>query len=214
MRSVPEWSTQLAWWASGIFATGAAWYFLSTKNIPYTVGSVVFALIFAGIAIALHIKKDAFAEALIPIELKSDLPADYVRRSTENEAHVRLVRHLPDMKAVAYQSSLQGWDTGVTFDMKEANYDLVDFLEFAWLRLAEFYPRNHFQTSSLRGYIEARIRTSFTFHWAKNEPAGPGSGGTIAGVSTGLAVIDELDDLIVDLAQTLFFDNQFLNFED
>ena len=61
MRSVPDWQIQTAWWVSGIFATGAAWYFLSTSNITLAVLSAVVALAFAAVAILLHRKKDALA---------------------------------------------------------------------------------------------------------------------------------------------------------
>lgn len=214
MRSVPDWSIELAWWVSGIFATGAAWYFLSTKDFVFTAGSAFFAIVFAGVAIFLHRKKDAFVAALIPNELKSALPADYIRKSSDSEAQVRLVRHLPEMKATARLSSSQGWDSGVTLDMREANYDMIYFLEFAWLRLAEFYPRSHFGTPNARDYIEIYTRARFAFHWAKHEPAGPGSGGTIAGVLTGGDVISDLEKLVEDTMQSLFFDNQHLDLED
>jgi len=32
MRTVPDWWIQTSWWVSGIFATGAVWYFLSTRE--------------------------------------------------------------------------------------------------------------------------------------------------------------------------------------
>jgi len=43
-RTVPDWLIQLVWWFSGIFATGALWYFLSIKDYFYAAGSVVAAL--------------------------------------------------------------------------------------------------------------------------------------------------------------------------
>src|SRR5574340_985818 len=143
MRSVPDWSIQVAWWVSGIFATGAVWYFLSTKDIALAVSSALIAVLFAGVAILLHRKKDALAVSLVPNELKSELPDGYIRRRTDSDAHVRLVRHLPELKAVVHHSSSEGWESPVTLDMREASYDMIEFLQFAWLRLAEFYPRKH-----------------------------------------------------------------------
>lgn len=214
MRSVPDWSIQVAWWASGIFATGAVWYFLSTKDVALAVGSAFIAFLFAGVAIFLHRKKDALVAALVPNELKSELPDDYVRRSTDSDAHVRLVRHLPELKAVVHRSSSEGWDSPVTFDMREASYDMIDFLQFAWLRLAEFYPRKHFDAADAYDYIATYIRTRFAFHWAKHEPGGPGTGGTIVGVLTGGDVIQDLENLIEDTMRSLFFDSQFLDLDD
>lgn len=214
MRSVPDWSIQVAWWMSGIFATGAAWYFLSINKVAFAAGSVLFAILFAGVAVSLHRKKDALAAALVPNELKSDQPDDYVRRNTDSEAHVRLVRDLPEMKAVIHRSASEGWASPVTLDMREASYDMIDFLQFSWLRLAEFYPRKHFDGSDARDYAESYTRTRFAFHWAKHEPGGPGSGGTIVGVLTGGDVINDLESLIVDTMRSLFFDNHLLDLED
>ena len=91
---------------------------------------------------------------------------------------------------------------------------MVDFLEFAWLRLAEFYPRNHFNAPSARDYIESYVRDRFAFHRAKHEPQGPGSGGAIAGVLTDGDVIGDLNVQIEDTVRTLFFDNELLDLED
>lgn len=214
MRSVPDWSIQVAWWVSGIFATGAVWYFLSTKDVAFAVVSGIVAILFAGVAIFLHRKKDALAASLVPNELRSELPDDYIRRSTDNEAHVRLVRHLPELKAVVHRSSSEGWESPVTLDMREASYDMVDFLQFVWLKLAEFYPRKHFDGANARDYIETYTRTRFAFHWAKHESGGPGTGGTIVGVLTGGDVIQDLESLIEDTMRSLFFDSQLLNLDD
>jgi hypothetical protein len=62
MRTVAEWQIQVAWWVSGIFATGAVWYFLSTGQFILCATSSALALLFAGIAIHLHRRKDAAAK--------------------------------------------------------------------------------------------------------------------------------------------------------
>jgi hypothetical protein len=214
MRSVPDWSIQVVWWASGIFATGAAWYFLSTNKDALAGVSAAVAVLLAGVAVFLHRKKDALAAAIVPNELKHDLPDDYIRRETSSEAQVRLVRYLPELKAVVHRSSTEGWASPVTLDMREASYDMLDFLQFAWLKLAEFYPRKNFGDTHAQDYIESYVRTRFAFHWAKYEPGGPGSGGTIVGVLTGGDVIQDLETLIQDTMQSLFFDNQFLDLDD
>lgn len=61
MRAVPDWSIQLCWWISAIFATGAVWYFLSTKNYWASGGSVVGAVVFAAAAVLLHQRRDGIA---------------------------------------------------------------------------------------------------------------------------------------------------------
>src|SRR5205823_237366 len=58
MKAVPDWSIQAAWWASGIFATGAVWYFLSTNERGFAVAAAFAAVFFALIAVTLHRKND------------------------------------------------------------------------------------------------------------------------------------------------------------
>ena len=58
MRKVPDWSIQVAWWVSGIFATGGLWYFLSIKNYAFTIACGIGAVVAAAIAVALHRAKD------------------------------------------------------------------------------------------------------------------------------------------------------------
>lgn len=59
MRTVPDWWIQGSWWLSGIFATGALWYFLSLKEYSYACLTATGAIAFAILAIGLHRKKDA-----------------------------------------------------------------------------------------------------------------------------------------------------------
>ncbi len=66
MRHIPDWLIQTAWWVSGIFATGAAWYFLSVKSYTLLSAAVLFALLFAAIAIWLHRVKDSSASQSSP----------------------------------------------------------------------------------------------------------------------------------------------------
>lgn len=60
-KLIPDWMVQVAWFAAGICATGAFWYFLSQKDYTGTVLTGLGALIFAGLAVYLHIRKDGSA---------------------------------------------------------------------------------------------------------------------------------------------------------
>ncbi len=84
--------------------------------------------------------------------------------------------------------------------MRKATYDVVDFYEIIWLKLAEFYPVKHFGKGGAAAHIKSYIRERYKFHWAKHEPGGPGTGGTIVGVLTGGDVMQDLDRLIVETA--------------
>ena len=189
---------QTCWWTSGVFATGALWYFLSIKDYPYAAGSGALAFAFALAAIALHRRKDQLAEQSVPTEFKDELPDDYVRRSFDEPTDVRIFQSLPELKAIAHRTAQPGWNTGVTVEMRKATYDAVDFYELIWLKLAEFYPVKHFGKDGAAAHIKSYIRERYRFHWAKHEPGGPGTGGTIVGVLTGGDVMQDLDRLIVE----------------
>jgi hypothetical protein len=199
-RTVPDWLIQICWWISGIFATGALWYFLSIKDYSFAVISGAFAIAFAIAAIALHRHKDRLAEQALPPEFKEELPDDYIRRTLDEPADIRLFQSLPELKTIALRIAQPGWDTGVTFEMRKATYDAVDFYELIWLKLAEFYPVKQFGNDGAAAHIKNYIRERYKFHWAKHEPDGPGTGGTIVGVLTGGDVMQDLDRLILETA--------------
>jgi hypothetical protein len=196
MRTVPDWMIQSSWWVSGIFATGAAWYFLSSKEYIFTLGSVILAFLFAILAITLHRKKDALALEQVPVELKDNLLDNYVRRSRKQPSQIRLVDALPELKAVVHKCSKQGWSSPNNMDMSEANYDMIEFLHFTWLKLAEFYPRKHFGGKVAQKYVEQYTQERYAFHRSKREPKGLGTGGRIVGVLSGSDVIKDLEQLI------------------
>jgi hypothetical protein len=202
-RTVPDWVIQTCWWTSGIFATGALWYFVSIKDYSYVIGSGVLAFAFALAAIALHRRKDQLAEQSLPTEFKGELPDDYIRRSLDEPTDLRIFESLPDLKAIALRVAQPGWDTGITIEMRMATYNVVDFYEFIWLKLAEFYPVKHFGKDGAAAHIKSYIRERYKFHWAKHEPAGRGTGGTIVGVLTGGDVMQDVDRLIVETATAL-----------
>ena len=95
---VPDWSIQTSWWASGIFATGAVWYFLSTGKYGLAIAAAVAAALFAALAIMLHRKKDSLSLSVsfahVPIEKDkmvttewwnaSDLRKDYESRGLKS----------------------------------------------------------------------------------------------------------------------------------
>ena len=126
---------------------------------------------------------------------------------------MRFIHALPKLKATVYEMAQEGWDTGVTSQMREASYDVIDFLEFAWLRLAEFYPAKHFGESDAQTYIKSYIQDRFKYHWSKHEPRGPGTGGTIVGVLTGGDVISDLEEMIADTVLALFVYDEGFDYE-
>lgn len=134
-------------------------------------------------------------------------PEEYARKYLDDPSHYRFLRALPKLRKVVMENAAEGWNTGVTLDMREANYDVIDFLQYVWLRLSQFYPPKHWGSQPAEDYIRSYIRDRFTYHWAKHEPDGPGTGGTIVGVVTGGDVVDDLERLIADTVSSLFRHN-------
>lgn len=209
MKQVRDWQIQTAWWASGIFATGAVWYFLSVKN-PLAAGICgLIAFLIAAFAVHLHIKKDG-PNKQIDSTSSSETADTFVRRYREEPSHIRFIKYLPQARRLALAEAQEGWDTGVTMEMRQSSYNFIDFLESSWLRLAEFYPANQFGTQTPREFISDYIQRQFQYHWAKHEPDGPGTGGTIVGVLAGSDVIRDLERMIEDLVTSLFgYDEEF-----
>lgn len=148
-------------------------------------------------------------EALLPpAATEDDAPKVYAQRYLEHPSHYRFIKSLPKLRAVVLENAQEGWDNGVTSDMREASYDVIDFLKYAWLRLAQFYPDNHWGQKTAEEYIGNYIQSRFSFHWSKHEPAGPGTGGTIVGILTGSDVIRDLESLIVDTVTALLGYNE------
>jgi hypothetical protein len=142
----------------------------------------------------------------------SDPSSVFARRYFDYPSHYRFVNYLPKLKAVVLESARDGWDTGVTADMREASYDVIDFLEYAWLRLARFYPKNHWGGQDAETYIANYIRDRFAFHWSKYEPDGPGTGGTIVGVLVSGDVIKDMERLIEETVSALFMHQDNFDF--
>jgi hypothetical protein len=139
-------------------------------------------------------------------------PQSFARRYLEYPSHYRFVKALPRLKAIVLENAREGWDTGVTSEMRDASYDVTAFLEYAWLRIAEFYPDRHWSGQSAQDYIQSYIQGRYAFHWSKHEPGGPGTGGTIVGILTGSDVITDLETLISDTVSALLGYNDDFDF--
>lgn len=57
-----DWHLQLVWFVAGVFATGALWYFVSTKSNILAAASGVLAVLFAAFAVWLHKARDKAEE--------------------------------------------------------------------------------------------------------------------------------------------------------
>lgn len=173
----------------------------------------------AAVVIAWWLQRPKSSKSPAPSAVQSAIPQKteeasktFVRRYLEYPSHHRFIKSLPKLRAVVRENAQEGWDTGITAEMIEASYDVIDFLEYVWLRLAQFYPENHWGGRSAEEYIRSYITDRFSFHWAKHEPDGPGTGGTIVGVLTGGDVIADLEALIADTVSAMFMYSEDFDF--
>lgn len=116
------------------------------------------------------------------------------------------VSTLPELRRRAHSSAQPGFDTGVTAEMLEAGYSVVEVLEDILVSLATFYPPGHFDSENPRDYFSSLISSRFRWHRYHIETAGQGLGGTIVGPMGATAVMTDLEGMVVDLVTSLTLD--------
>src|SRR6266508_3575733 len=93
------------------------------------------------------------------------------------------IDHLPELRPELRRAALAvaqpEWDAGGTSRARRAIAQLVDVLERALVRLADWYPPNHFDDKPAEVYFNKFVADRYIWHRAIYEPDQPGSGGTI-----------------------------------
>ncbi|CAN5578033.1 hypothetical protein BH18VER1_BH18VER1_10990 [soil metagenome] len=113
------------------------------------------------------------------------------------------VRTLPAIRKDVYERAWVLWDTGITGEMRQGNYDVIDVLEQILTTLTAVYPNGQFGGQEPRDYMNTMTATRFIWHHARLEPNGPGTGGTIVGPLAGSYVIDDLERMITEIVLSL-----------
>lgn len=90
-----------------------------------------------------------------------------------------------------------------TSEMRRAAYEAIELLERTWLRLAKFYPPQHFGEMAADHFLSEFIGRRFEWHRKLYEPRGPGTSGTIVHLSAGGAVLDDIADTIAETVEGL-----------
>lgn len=116
------------------------------------------------------------------------------------------IRTLPELRRRAYAAAQPSWDSGVTADMVNAGYAVVEILEDILVSLATYYPEGHFDRENPRDYFSELIASRFRWHRYHIETAGKGRSGTIVGPIVVGAVIDDLEEMVVDMVTSLTLD--------
>ena len=138
----------------------------------------------------------------------------HTRRYLDQPHQCHFINNLPKLKKVVKESSQELWDSGITANMRQGNYDLINSLQDCWVKLEEFYPPIHFDDTEPREYISEYTKRPCTFHRANMEPDGPGTGGSIVHVMAGGGVIEDLEKMIEETVCTLSLNSDSIDFED
>jgi hypothetical protein len=116
------------------------------------------------------------------------------------------VRLLPPVRASAYHSAREDWDSGVTARMVQATYRIVDVLEDVLASLATYYPAGHFDRENPRDYISELLATRFRWHRYRHERHGKGKNGTIVQTLVAGSVLADVERMIEEMVGSLTLD--------
>lgn len=128
-----------------------------------------------------------------------------------DEALVSFIRSLPSVLGKGYAIARPRWDSGVTAEMVQGSYDLIDIVVQMLVHLASWFPRNHFGGKSAPEYLGEFVSTRFNWHRSLAEPDGIGTGGTIVGpIATG-AVLDDVERAVDEMVTALLWAREGFN---
>lgn len=95
------------------------------------------------------------------------------------------------------------YDSGVTSNMVQGSYDLIDFYEEILVEIATFYPKGHFNNLHPKIFFNNLIAEKFLWHRLILESGGIGTGGTAISVIAAENVAEDLSNLVVEFVNTL-----------
>lgn len=111
---------------------------------------------------------------------------------------IAFINSLPALKASALQRAREGWDTGITSAMKQANYDYLDVLEAILVSLSAYSHQEQFGDQNPRRYFSSLIASKFEWYWEHLGPDEGNTGGTISGVVVGGSVIADIEKKVCE----------------
>ncbi|MCK9381586.1 MAG: HNH endonuclease [Sulfuritalea sp.] len=122
-----------------------------------------------------------------------------------DEALVAYVKSLPTVLGKGYENAQPRWDTGITAEMVQGSYDLIDIVIQMLVHLASWFPANHFGGKPAAEYFSQFVSTRFIWHRALAEAYGVGTGGTIVGPITASAVLSDVEGAVDEMVTALLW---------
>lgn len=122
-----------------------------------------------------------------------------------DEALVSYVRSLPALLSQGYEVAQPRWDTGITAEMMQATYDLIDVVIQMLSHLASWFPEKHFNGKPAAEYFSEFVSMRFIWHRALAEPDGVGTGGTIVGPTAAISVLADVERAVDEMVTALLW---------
>ena len=119
------------------------------------------------------------------------------------QANMALINTLPERLASIVHSTQTKMDTGVTLNMNEVIAERIAALKSMWLELATKYPKGAFGKGDHGAYFDRVVDARRDLYLALAEPEGPGTGGTIVGLTVGSQIYDDGKSIVAATASAL-----------
>jgi hypothetical protein len=119
------------------------------------------------------------------------------------KALLALINSLPDTLRYVYEQARPDWDSGVRSRMMGGTSLVLDVLEQTWIRLAAWYPPNHFGDRPADRYFGEYVMQRHIWNAALGETDGRGTAGRDAGIISAGDTMLDAENAIVDTVRWL-----------
>lgn len=115
---------------------------------------------------------------------------------------VAFVTAIPGFIQSAHELVQPQLDTGITSEVLDGCYTVIDSMKKILLGLSRFYDPRQFGGDP-ESFFSELIASRFRWHRAHLEPEGPGTGGTIIGPLAASDVMGDVKSMVDDMVSTL-----------
>jgi hypothetical protein len=130
---------------------------------------------------------------------------DVVVMIAADQALTTYVESLPDALLQGYDLARPRWNTGVTAEMVEGTYNVIDVVVQMLVHLASWFPERHFDEMPPDQYFSRFVSVRFLWHRALAEPDGIGTGGTIVGPTAAAGVLGDVEGMVNEMVSALLW---------